>query len=57
MDNSKEGIKMRIFRIKYYDGKIGIVKAETTLKVIKKYDLATKEHINTKITELTRKTK
>lgn len=43
---------MKIFKIKYQDGKYKIVQAKNSLEVIKKFDLATREHINTRIIEL-----
>ena len=43
---------MEYFRLKYKDGSFKIVKGENSLEIVKKYDLATKEHINTRITQL-----
>lgn len=43
---------MKYFRIKYQDGRCETVSAKDSLEVIKKYDLATREHIQTRITEL-----
>jgi len=43
---------MKYFKLKFDNGKYKIVNGETTLEVIKKYNLCTKEHINTHITEL-----
>lgn len=43
---------MKYFKLKYQDGSFEIKKAETILALIKKYNLATKEHINTSIFEL-----
>jgi hypothetical protein len=43
---------MKYFKLKYANETFEIVKGKTALEVIKKYDLATKEHINTHITEL-----
>jgi len=43
---------MKRFKIQYKDGKTIIVKAINALEVIKKYDLCTKENINTKIIKL-----
>ncbi len=40
------------FKIKYADGSWQVVKAKTSLEVIKKFDLATREHINTRVIEL-----
>ena len=43
---------MKYFKIKYNNDDFIIVKANNALEVIKRYDLATKEHINTRVTEL-----
>jgi len=43
---------MKYFKIKYPDESFKIVKAKTSLEVIKQLDLATKENINTRIIEL-----
>ncbi len=43
---------MKYYKIKYINGKSDIVKAGNSLEVIKKYDLATREHINTRVIEL-----
>lgn len=43
---------MNYYKIKYENGDIEIVKAKTVLEVIKEYDLATKENINTRIFQL-----
>ena len=43
---------MKYYRIRYQNGDFKIVMGKDSLEVIKKYDLATKEHINTRITEL-----
>lgn len=43
---------MNAYKIKYENGEIEIVVANNYLEVIKKYDLATKEHMNTRIIEL-----
>lgn len=43
---------MNAYKIKYADGSYAVVLAKNSLEVIKKYDLATKEHINTRIIEL-----
>lgn len=40
------------YKIKFIDGTFKIVKAKTILEVIKKYDLATKQHIETRIIQL-----
>lgn len=44
---------MKAFKLKYEDGRVEVVLAESSLEVIKKYDLASKEHINTRVIELT----
>lgn len=43
---------MKYYKIKYANEDFKIVKAKNSLEVIKKYDLATKQHINTRIIEL-----
>lgn len=43
---------MNAYKIKYQDGTYKIVVAKTSLEVIKKYDLATKEHMGTMIFQL-----
>jgi len=43
---------MNAYKIKYANGEIEVVIAKNSLEVIKKYDLATKEHINTRIIQL-----
>lgn len=43
---------MNAYKIKYENGEVEVVIAKDSLEVIKKYDLATKEHINTRIIEL-----
>jgi len=44
---------MYVFKIKYEDDTFEIVTAEKIIDVIKKYNLATREHINTRVIELT----
>jgi len=44
--------KLNAYKIKYIDGSYEIVCAKNSLEVIKKYDLATAKHINTRIIEL-----
>jgi len=44
---------MKYFRLKFKDGTQTIVKGKNALEVIKKYNLASKEHISTRIIELT----
>lgn len=43
---------MNYYKIKYIDGTFKIVGAKTSLEVIKKYDLASAKHINTRIIQL-----
>ncbi len=43
---------MKHFKLKYSNGNIEIKTANSTLELIKKYGLATREHINTRIIEL-----
>lgn len=43
---------MKAYKIKYDNGEYKIVKAKNALEVIKKYDLCTREHINTRVIEL-----
>ena len=43
---------MKYFKIKYNDGRTRVIEAMDSLAVIKKYDLATRDHINTRIIEL-----
>ena len=43
---------MKYYKLKYNNNKTEIKKANNMLDLIKKYDLATKEHINTRIIEL-----
>jgi len=43
---------MKAFRIKYNDGSFEIVIAKSSLDVIKKHDLCAKQHINTRLEEL-----
>jgi len=40
---------MKYYKLIYADGSINIVSAKSDIELIKKYDLATKKHINTKI--------
>jgi hypothetical protein len=43
---------MNAYKIKYENGKIEVVIAKNALEVIKKYDLATRENINTRVFQL-----
>lgn len=43
---------MQAYKIKYEDGRTITVVANTCLEVIKKYDLATRENINTRVFQL-----
>jgi len=40
------------YKIQFSDNSFKIVKAKNVLEVVNKYDLATKEHIKTRIIEL-----
>lgn len=43
---------MKYYKIKYISGKELVVRAENSLEVIKKYDLACLANINTRVIEL-----
>ena len=43
---------MKYFKIKYINGNFIIVKAKRALDVIKTYDLASRDNINTRVIEL-----
>ena len=43
---------MKYFRIKYNDGNFKIVRGENSSEIIEKYDLYSKENINTYLVEL-----
>lgn len=43
---------MNKYLIRYANGEYIIVSAKSALEVVRKYDLATREHITTKITQL-----
>lgn len=43
---------MNYYKIKYINDTFKIVQAKTSLEVIKKYDLASAKHINTRIIQL-----
>ena len=43
---------MKYYKIKYNDGRCIVDKAETTLEIIKRYDLATRENVDTRVIEL-----
>jgi hypothetical protein len=43
---------MKYFRLKFIDGSFKIVSGKNSLEIIKKYDLATREHIHTRVIEL-----
>jgi len=43
---------MNYYKLKFTNGTFKIVKANNSLEVVKKYDLATKEHVNTRIIQL-----
>ena len=46
---------MHIYRIEYKDGHSITVEAEKSIEIIKKYDLATKENITTRVIQLEEK--
>ena len=52
MYKNKGATIMRYFKLKFEDGSFKIVKGLTTLDIIKRYDLASKKHLNTYISEL-----
>ena len=43
---------MKYYKLKYADGRIEVVKAANALALIRERDLATKEHVQTRIYEL-----
>ena len=43
---------MNYYKIKYQDESFKIVKGKTALEIVKKYDLATRENINTRLIQL-----
>lgn len=43
---------MKVYILYYADGRKVRVEAETDLELVKKYDLATKENMNTKIMQI-----
>lgn len=43
---------MKYFRIKYADGNWIYERGKNSLEIIKKHDLCTREHINTRVIEL-----
>lgn len=43
---------MNAYKIAYEDGTFEVVIAKTVLEVVKRYDLATKKHINTRVIQL-----
>ena len=44
---------MKYFRLRYADGRQEVLKAKDALTLIRQYDLYTRDHVNTRITELT----
>ena len=44
---------MKYFRVRYADDRFEILKAENALALIRQYDFCTRDHVNTRITELT----
>ena len=47
-----ESYTMNAYKIKYANGEYKIIIAKNSLEVVKKYDLATRENINTRIYQL-----
>ena len=43
---------MKYFKLKYANGDVEIKQAKNSLELIKKYDLCTREHVSTRIFEL-----
>ncbi len=43
---------MNVYKIKYSNGTTKVVTAKKTIDVIRKYDLATKDNINTRVFQL-----
>jgi len=43
---------MNYYKLKFNNNSFKIVKGKNDLEVIKKYDLASKEHINTRVIQL-----
>ena len=43
---------MNYYKIKYASGESIIVKSKNSLEVVKKYDLSTRENINTRLIQL-----
>lgn len=43
---------MKAFKLKYANGKTEIVYGENALEIIRRFDLATKKHIETRVFEL-----
>ena len=43
---------MKAFKLKYEDGRIETLYAKDSLSLIRKYDLATRKHVNTRIFQL-----
>ena len=43
---------MKAFKLKYADDTFKIVYGKNALEIIKRYDLCTREHVNTRIIEL-----
>ena len=52
LEELKASMPMNVYKIKYENGTVKVVTAKTTIEVIKKYDLATRENINTVISQL-----
>ena len=47
---------MRMYEIRYKDGKVIIDSANTPLEIVKKYDLASRANASVKVKELTDET-
>lgn len=45
-------MNMKYFKLKYKNGDIEIVKGKNALEIIRRYDLTTKDHVETRIFEL-----
>lgn len=43
---------MLYFKLKYDNGDFDIVKGKSALEVVKRYDLTSKKHVNTRIVQL-----
>lgn len=43
---------MKYFKLRYQDGSFEIVKGKNALEIVRRYDLATRKHVDTRIIEL-----